>query len=551
MKHKRLLSVFLALLVSVNLLVVPATAADSSETFTQQNEFLTDDFLSLYSHSDGALAYDVKDQILSFFLENSDIFIEDLMRLNDEDLKYSIIISLISSAYYSSNYDQFIENLSNITDESKKQLKTEIQNYAAEYVTQEAEWLEYYNDWMDNFRSEEGLFDSEMLLNSIKSQDDLYTFDGEYCNHLYNLYLLDTNLFVQTISDLPTDTIDKISAQIAYAKLNTTNDVSQYTDIASGQTLSPEKLSYNSINTLNLLEAAEKDPEEAIQTVLQEENLDIAEVFSQSTISSQSSKQALNPSYIQSITYNPSKIYVGQVETCTISLSSLAANSRYTVEIWGQHDGETSTWKKGSTSITTNSSGKATAQIDLTFSNPGNIWTTVKVYKGSTRIAERTGKYTDTVVGRWSIKLPLSSNHTGTLRMYDANGVQVHYCAALGKSVDGYHYSKYYGNTPPGDYYGSPGGPSTDTAAYGPNKFVRLSPNRDKGYENLYVARYEGEPGYTRSGLLIHGGRSQQALQATNGCVRVFDADAKKLTDLMSSYTSSGYDSQGYVSITR
>ena len=103
--------------------------------------------------------------------------------------------------------------------------------------------------------------------------------------------------------------------------------------------------------------------------------------------------------------------------------------------------------------------------------------------------------------------------------------------------------------TPPGDYYGETGGPSKDTEKYGPNKFIRMKGNQDPGYENLYVDGDYVTRG--RSGLLIHGGRDQTSLWNTEGCVRIFDKDAKKITGLMDSWRSAGYHQFGRIKITR
>lgn len=122
-------------------------------------------------------------------------------------------------------------------------------------------------------------------------------------------------------------------------------------------------------------------------------------------------------------------------------------------------------------------------------------------------------------------------------------------CDAKGKSGKGYTWDKEYGHTPPGDYYGETGGPSKDTEKYGPNKFIRMKGNQDPGYENLYVDGDYVTRG--RSGLLIHGGRDQTSLWNTEGCVRIFDKDAKKITGLMDSWRSAGYHQFGRIKITR
>lgn len=90
-----------------------------------------------------------------------------------------------------------------------------------------------------------------------------------------------------------------------------------------------------------------------------------------------------------------------------------------------------------------------------------------------------------------------------------------------------------------GAYTGVLGNVQTDTAAYGPYKVVKLT-----GKNNAYVP--------PRSGIWIHGGRSQTTLQPTNGCVRVFNADQLKIQDKITTMTSAanGHYQTGNVTIT-
>lgn len=287
-------------------------------------------------------------------------------------------------------------------------------------------------------------------------------------------------------------------------------------------------------------------PSQADEVIADEENM-VVERASTST-------NSLNPNCIGGIYYNnvvsrPSDLEINRAIKWQTSLSGLSPNTNYVVELWVRHVGSTTNNKKGSVSVRTNSNGKASVSQQVTFSSPGEIETTIKVYKGSTLVAERTGGSPDMVYARWSINLALNSNHLGTLYFYYASGAQAHHCDAKGKSGKGYTWDKEYGHTPPGDYYGETGGPSKDTEKYGPNKFIRMKGNQDPGYENLYVDGDYVTRG--RSGLLIHGGRDQTSLWNTEGCVRIFDKDAKKITGLMDSWRSAGYHQFGRIKITR
>lgn len=52
-------------------------------------------------------------------------------------------------------------------------------------------------------------------------------------------------------------------------------------------------------------------------------------------------------------------------------------------------------------------------------------------------------------------------------------------------------------------------------------------------------------------GVPVDGGRDQTSLWNTEGCVRIFDKDAKKITGLMDSWRSAGYHQFGRIKITR
>lgn len=297
---------------------------------------------------------------------------------------------------------------------------------------------------------------------------------------------------------------------------------------------------------VSILQMFINTPSQADEVIADEENM-VVERASTST-------NSLNPNCIGGIYYNnvvsrPSDLEINRAIKWQTSLSGLSPNTNYVVELWVRHVGSTTNNKKGSVSVRTNSNGKASVSQQVTFSSPGEIETTIKVYKGSTLVAERTGGSPDMVYARWSINLALNSNHLGTLYFYYASGAQAHHCDAKGKSGKGYTWDKEYGHTPPGDYYGETGGPSKDTEKYGPNKFIRMKGNQDPGYENLYVDGDYVTRG--RSGLLIHGGRDQTSLWNTEGCVRIFDKDAKKITGLMDSWRSAGYHQFGRIKITR
>ena len=233
----------------------------------------------------------------------------------------------------------------------------------------------------------------------------------------------------------------------------------------------------------------------------------------------------------------------------------MRASGKFEMDIPGHKLVKAKTSLKATKTYTSNSSGTINASLSVTFSSPGEIWTTVKVYRGTSLTASRTGGATDKIYARWRITIPFQSNNFGTLSFYYASGTKAYSCLAYGQSEDGFHYSKHYGNTPPGDYYGWSFDPSNDRAtypeeSYGEYNIIKMVGNDDPGYSNLYVDS-DTDTSKPRSGIWIHGGRDQQGYTVTHGCVRIHDADILKITNYMDDWLDAGYHTRGRVSITR
>jgi len=180
-----------------------------------EQPFFDSDFIYLCSHSDGANSYALEDMILEFFSENPNKFLVELSRLNGET-RNTIKTLLVTAAYHRElDFEQFKNTLATVDDEVSFLMAQEILNYAEEYEASELEWEEFYNDWI-NSPIPDGLFDSDQLIKAVKLWENSYPFDGEYCNYIYHLYLLDSNLFAQTISELSPDAQNLILAQLAY-----------------------------------------------------------------------------------------------------------------------------------------------------------------------------------------------------------------------------------------------------------------------------------------------------------------------------------------------
>ncbi len=181
--------------------------------------------------------------------------------------------------------------------------------------------------------------------------------------------------------------------------------------------------------------------------------------------------------------------------------------------------------------------------VPVEYTVAGEFYTRVEIYseEGGTLLTERTGAYPDIAYGRWQITVSLPENraNTGTLKLYDSYGNVLKTMNCLGKSDLGYCQCRINGNTPIGTYDGQLGGPESDTAAYGP----------------YMVIKTQGISGFItqtpRSGIWVHGGRSQTTLQPTYGCVRIFNAQQLSLQTTITELVEDGYYSQGKVIISQ
>jgi hypothetical protein len=132
----------------------------------------------------------------------------------------------------------------------------------------------------------------------------------------------------------------------------------------------------------------------------------------------------------------------------------------------------------------------------------------------------------------WYINITLpknrSSNGTLTFCAFDAARERVinvfqHSCACKGQGINSYPWNHANGDTPTGSAHGRTIAPG-DAVHYGPNKRIELIGPMSGNLELAYTR-------YGRNGLQIHGGRSQSNLWNTQGCIRVFDADIKLITE--------------------
>ena len=244
-----------------------------------------------------------------------------------------------------------------------------------------------------------GLIDSDGIFYPVQGSNGSI-------NRTIRMHQLDPNLFIRTISDLSKEEIQLIATQIRYAQknkrsINTSNIAGNST--VDGIRLSDENLNEEETALKESFLTSINTPSQADEVIADEENM-VVERASTST-------NSLSPYCIGGIYYNnvvsrPSDLEINRAIKWQTSLSGLSPNTNYVVELWVRHVGSTTNNKKGSVSVRTNSNGKASVSQQVTFSSPGEIETTIKVYKGSTLVAERTGGSPDMVYARYLTKMP-------------------------------------------------------------------------------------------------------------------------------------------------
>ncbi|MBB6218718.1 hypothetical protein HNQ80_004893 [Anaerosolibacter carboniphilus] len=142
----------------------------------------------------------------------------------------------------------------------------------------------------------------------------------------------------------------------------------------------------------------------------------------------------------------------------------------------------------------------------------------------------------------WSIEINLPENrdNKGTLKMY-ANGSVIHTCACLGRGSECPDHTQWWatnGDTPTGSYNGTLIAADTNVYSYGPYKRINLEPTGGHALEAAQAGRY---------GFMIHGGDPADTgtpwypLRPTHGCIRVSNADQKKLAELVTANGGTGY----------
>ena len=538
----RILSCFLCLGILISLSTTAIAVSDES---TIENVFSAS-FLKQARNSDGAYAYAIEAKILEAYENEPQAFLDKMDGLDVDDFNF-FKSALVSSVYYDGNWStfkNFLTSISNTNDTAKAILEE-----AADFEARQLLWDEAYQAYLDQ-PLPEGLFSPEILTEAILAHKDAYIYDQEFCGYLREMYELDPVLFIQTIDTLSDTEVSQIAQQISWAQYLNLGDVSTVKSLAYGTPTSETNLTASAA-------ALKQSFTAEINSFTNAAEIEANEIEIRSAEPAQIAANGVNIGAMRysNVTSPPKELEINKPAVLTTKITGLSANTQYTVELQARHNSSTTNNLKATKTYTSNSSGTINASLSVTFSSPGEIWTTVKVYRGTSLTASRTGGATDKIYARWRITIPFQSNNFGTLSFYYASGTKAYSCLAYGQSEDGFHYSKHYGNTPPGDYYGWSFDPSNDRAtypeeSYGEYNIIKMVGNDDPGYSNLYVDS-DTDTSKPRSGIWIHGGRDQQGYTVTHGCVRIHDADILKITNYMDDWLDAGYHTRGRVSITR
>ena len=232
--------------------------------------FFDEEFIELYTHSDGGNAYAVTEKVLKFFAEDPDRFLLELSQL-DGELKDSLTITLIAETYYNTpDFAQFKLWLAGVEDEAISPVAQEVLRRAEEYEAEALAWKERYDAWIKE-PAPGGIFDASILTRAAKMWKE-GTWDPfnneEYCNYAYHLYLLDPGLFAQTISEMAEETRDQFLSKFADHARWYHAEVSKFADEeTTGRPLSVEEMDDKGIEVMNILAAIQEDPEEALSRV--------------------------------------------------------------------------------------------------------------------------------------------------------------------------------------------------------------------------------------------------------------------------------------------
>lgn len=520
---KKNISLVLAMVAIFCLLVTPATAANSSST----NATLMQEF----AKSDGAQAEGIMYDLFNNFISDPDTFIEDLH--NQDAATHTLIIEQLSYYVVGELQEEFecaisqlepsetVSTLTNffngIKDSNKENIRTDI--YMPEY-------------------------DATTIKQFVElNKENGFVYDEEYYSLLTKVYNSEPMVFGKAILDLERYEIDKVA--LGMTLLST----------KSGTKLSPNysekfKLTESEETSLEVFETALSEMQKLAEKSPSSLSKLSKEVFGTDILaeemtadSDEISLMSAKPS-IGSMSW--SNLNVGSTSRLSVVIND-AANKRYNrsyyIRVYCYSNGQW--WLKHSGYRFTLSAGAeyGTASIPVSFSHAGTIYTKVEVWNSSNSVmlSRREATNADVVKGNWRINVDLPHNRyrEGALGVYNAAGERVApIMRCLGRSTSNASMGTNNGNTPVGQ--------NTAILNYHTKSDIEMGP-----WKIVQLTAMAGHPYPSRTEICIHGGRSQTTLSATNGCVRVFNADQKRIQDTLTNLMlpANGHNSTGRVII--
>lgn len=534
MKHNtnRFFSIILAAIMVVCCVVPMASALAVDDTYSTPN------YASLFSQaltSDGAESELVASELADAFDSNAENLIDAIAEYTTDEDEIDTITYLLS-------YGQAYRNFTNFELEIKQLQNSAVDDDAIvlESILNAINLFHYYDSIQlpdDSYIAEGNAFDPDTILNFIQINEESGNVDEEFFHVIGSAYRADPELFASTISQLNNSSVNYIARAVAYDCIN-------HSDYTSTQSLL-------SIDT-------SQDTEDNIISIIEAEIANTSNGTLASFVECNQYTFAAQPrsSYVPTIgtmTYSSAPLYVGTSEALSVTFTESAHSSvarTYYTEVYAVRNG--TAWLKSSKSITIPSgSTSTTISYPISFSDVGTFYTLVKVYSsnGGTLLTSRQGTYSDTIYGKWSIRISFSSDRSqlGTLTLYNASGTSQMSISCLGKSAYGYDMYTTNGDTPTGTYTGYLYGPVSPESSYGPYKVVAMD-----GVSGVIISS-------GRSGIWIHGGDAASAgtstypLRPTYGCVRISNSNQNTLQTTITSLTSStGYhDATGNITISQ
>ncbi|WP_313233801.1 L,D-transpeptidase [Tissierella praeacuta] len=507
------------------------------EASEQNSTYNYRDLFNKYLNSDGAISEGIRYEMADIFLENPEEFAYYMSEI-DTELQEQVAFA-ICAEFAVRDLEELKNFESVLNDTINSQTVNEKSFSVLELITKIYE--SSYED-LTAVSIEESApiesFDIEAIQNQINvNQINEGHLDEEFAFNMAQNYSLDPILFAKSMTPFDRATVSKVAENIAYFNVNMSMNKSYLT----ANSRIGEQLKYS----LDDLDSNEKQILDFLQTEIKqyEDNNTglIEEKVEESSIDIFSTQRPI----IGNILY-ASKIEAGKTANLNVTFRETTAvntTRNYYAKVYCIRNGSTYLKDSRQFSIPSGKS-ESTVNFSVALSHAGSFYTKVEVYSSpnGSLLVSRTGANPDISKGNWKIKVSLykDRNKVGNYYLYNAGGDLIQSGSALGRSASNESMSTRNGNTPIGNYTGYLGAVQNDTAAYGPYKVVVM-----EGDNNYYVPRY-------RDGIWIHGGRSQSTLQPTNGCVRIFNTDQKKLQDNITDLTkpSNGHNRTGKISIT-